>query len=35
LPWNDGLKDYFEKRLRKATGITDFDPNFDVGRCDR
>ena len=33
--WNDGLKDYFEKRLRKETTITDFDPNFAVGHCER
>jgi len=35
LPWNDGLKDYFEKRVRKETNIPDFDPNFEVGQCDR
>ena len=35
LAWNDGLKDYFEKRLRTEPGITDFDPQFSVGRCDR
>jgi protein tyrosine/serine phosphatase len=35
LAWNDGLKDYFEKRLRSETTITDFDPNFAVGHCDR
>jgi protein tyrosine/serine phosphatase len=35
LRWNDGLKDYFEKRLRKETHIADFDPNFDVGHCAR
>jgi protein tyrosine/serine phosphatase len=33
--WNDGLKDYFEQRLRRETAITDFDPNFDVHRCER
>ena len=35
LAWNDGLKDYFEKRLRRETTITGFDPGFAVGRCDR
>jgi hypothetical protein len=35
LAWNDGLKDYFEKRLRRETNITDFDPHFEVGHCDR
>jgi len=35
LAWNDGLKDYFEKRLRRETTITDFDPKFEVGHCDR
>ena len=33
LAWNVGLKEYFEKRLRKETQIADFDPNFKVGRC--
>lgn len=33
--WNDGLKDYFEKRLRRETSITDFDPAFQVSRCDQ
>ena len=35
LPWNNGLKDYFEKRLRKETQIAGYDPEFDVGRCSR
>jgi protein tyrosine/serine phosphatase len=35
LPWNNGLKDYFEKRLRKETRIAGYDPDFDVGRCSR
>jgi protein tyrosine/serine phosphatase len=35
LPWNSGLKDYFEKRLRKETQIAGYDPDFDVGRCSR
>jgi len=32
--WNDGLKDYFEKRLRRESAITGYDPNFSVNRCD-
>jgi len=35
LPWNDGLKDYFEKQVRKETNITGFDPKFKVGDCSR
>ena len=33
LKWNDGLKDYFEKRLRKETQIPDYDRDFKVGNC--
>jgi protein tyrosine/serine phosphatase len=33
--WNDGLKDYFEKRLRRETAIPGYDPTFSVSRCDR
>ena len=33
LRWNDGLKDYFEKRLRKEPAISGFDPTFSVGHC--
>ena len=33
--WNDGLKDYFEKRLRRETAIPGYDPNFSVGRCEK
>ncbi|HEX5109829.1 MAG TPA: tyrosine-protein phosphatase [Vicinamibacterales bacterium] len=35
LPWNNGLKNYFEERLRKETRIAGYDPDFDVGRCGR
>jgi protein tyrosine/serine phosphatase len=31
--WNDGLKDYFEERLRREPQLVGVDPNFSVGRC--
>ena len=33
LPWNDGLKDYFEKRLSSETNRPDYDRDFKVGSC--
>jgi hypothetical protein len=35
LPWNDGLKDYFEKRLRNEPLIADYDHGFKVSHCSR
>ena len=32
-PWNSGLRQYYERRLRRETHIPNYDPDFKVSRC--